>query len=463
MRIFPLLAKMPEEVQRHFRKHSIPECENADDSFKNRIYGSMSVMGTRLAFTHSEHPVASDDHLNAFESIIPCDGGMLIPPSIFHAMEAKNIIRKCPRTLFSDNNIEAMKNGVNPDNVIYLAQDTGVDFETEMRGRVYFAHCKGLVISCCIQSVLTKNAKRIWQEGSGEILGRYQKFHNPPKWRYIVRQFYALKCIRDRDNYRMVKLCDEMANNHYKRMSVGIIVRATFIENRPSIEHQLDHGRQDKDDDSLENTSWVTPSVNCDKDHIDRSMPTSDLYTIWYLPYGNDRVLQDGRWYEHPTMEGILFHHSGNYVFNEKSGKFLGIMVKTYKKSGWQRVTVQVRGKTRFMNRVALEAFEGIPLQEKEQSDHMNRIRTDNSKGNLRRCSSLFNNRYKRPTRVSPITGVQGVTYNDLDEGYFIARVQMMTPDERTSSKTKTKWFSVKTHGYNEALQLAKNWRQRFG
>lgn len=135
---FPSLAKMPAEVRRHFRKRLIPECEEADGSFQHRVKGS--VIGTRITFTHSEHPAASDDDLNAFESLIPCDGGVLVPPSIFHALEAKNKIRKCARTLWSDNSIDAMENGVNTEDVVYLAQDTGVDFEKEIRGRVYFAH-----------------------------------------------------------------------------------------------------------------------------------------------------------------------------------------------------------------------------------------------------------------------------------------------------------------------------------
>ena len=67
---------------------------------------------------NQEHLAASDDDLSAFESIIPCDGGVLVPPSIFHAMEAKHKIRKCARTLWSDNNIEAMENGVNPEDVV---------------------------------------------------------------------------------------------------------------------------------------------------------------------------------------------------------------------------------------------------------------------------------------------------------------------------------------------------------
>lgn len=128
------------------------------------------------------------------------------------------------------------------------------------------------MISCCVETAQPRRAKKIWQEGSGEILGRYKKgigIGQKPEWRYVVRQFYVLKCHRNDDNYRFVCLFDELANDNLKKMKVGIIVRATFVENRPSFKHQLDHGRQDKDDDSVESTSWVTVSENLDADHKD--------------------------------------------------------------------------------------------------------------------------------------------------------------------------------------------------
>ena len=188
----------------------------------------------------------------------------------------------------------------------------------------------------------------------------------------------------------------------------------------------------------------------------------SDLYTTSHLPPGNDVVLQDGQWDEHPTEEGILFHHSGNYVYDEKTENFLRIVVRTYKKSGYQDVHVCIRRKKRHMNHVALEAFDGVLMQKKEQSDHLNHIRTDNSKGNLRRCFSLFNNRNRRPFSVSPVTGIQGVIYRHAEER-FIARVRMMIPGERQISKSKSTSWSVKKYGYDKALRLAKEWRQRFG
>lgn len=185
----------------------------------------------------------------------------------------------------------------------------------------------------------------------------------------------------------------------------------------------------------------------------------SDLYTTSLLPLGNDGVLQDGEdWYEHPDEKGILFHPSGRYVYDEDNEHFLSIYVSIYKKSGWQNVFVSIRGKKRYMGRAALEAFEGERLKYKEQSDHKNHVRTDNSKENLRRCHSLFNNRFRLPFNVSEVTKTQGVTYQ---EGRYIATVRVFTPGERRISKATSKCFYVSQHGDEKALQLAKEWRNK--
>ena len=75
-----------------------------------------------------------------------------------------------------------------------------------------------------------------------------------------------MKCTRDTANYRMVQI--QSAGSGI-RIVVGVLVQAAFGSFRPSPEHELDHGDQNKHNDSIWNTTWVTRSENNSKEYKD--------------------------------------------------------------------------------------------------------------------------------------------------------------------------------------------------
>ena len=99
-------------------------------------------------------------------------------------------------------------------------------------------------------------ARENWQNGAGDILGRratVRKSGKPANSQYLVRRYQFVKCVRDRNDFRAVSLVDERANGHKKEMYVGALVQSTFVCPRPSADHELDHGNQDTNNDSVDN------------------------------------------------------------------------------------------------------------------------------------------------------------------------------------------------------------------
>lgn len=107
-------------------------------------------------------------------------------------------------------------------------------------------------------------------------------------------------------------------------------------------------------------------------------------------------------------MSDLLISEDGKHVYDKAHRQFIPIRVKSYH-SGWVSVYIFVDDRMKSFNVVALEAFENAPLEEGETSDHANHDRTDNSITNIRRRHILFQGNHRRPFRVSPVTGVQGV------------------------------------------------------
>ena len=166
-------------------------------------------------------------------------------------------------------------------------------------------------------------------------------------------------------------------------------------------------------------------------------------------------MCDEENWDEHPTLANVLVHTSGNYVYDAENGKHCVICRIERIRSGWVHCNVIIRSRTHSMHCIALEAFEGLELAPGEQVDHANHLRDVNSKANLRRCYGLFNANSRRPFRVSPVTGVQGVVYYE-DRNVFIAHVRVYTPDERTVSKRKTKTYNTKVYGL-ESVRIGRS------
>lgn len=123
-------------------------------------------------------------------------------------------------------------------------------------------------------------------------------------------------------------------------------------------------------------------------------------------------------------------------------------------------LTVSIAGSsTQQFNRIAPECFEGRLLDRWEESEHGNRIRTDNSKTYLAACTRLFNANNGGSNRISHRTRVMGVFYDPKGDIYLTSN-RIMTPGAATETKQVQNYFSVKKLGDKVAREQAIKWRQ---
>lgn len=243
------------EVQDRFFEQiqTIPDCANqrAGSSQKNRAKKSSKAFDVPVRS-------ASDDDLFDYETHVPPQGGCLIPPKIFRAMRRVGSVRKVSRNVVLENHVGDDRDG----DMVTLAQGEGLDFGDDPLGITYFAHRDGHVIGLSRVWHKKPKARSIMEKGSGEIYGL--RWHLRPCGNryplFLVQQTYFLTAVTRYDGYRHVFLADESASGHSKKMKIGVVVRSTFVCRRPSKDHTLEHGKQNKKDDSVENTDWCTMS-----------------------------------------------------------------------------------------------------------------------------------------------------------------------------------------------------------
>ena len=219
---------------------------------------------------------ATDEEANAFRAIIPANGGILMPPQVFCSMLKSGLIVKMSRTVVADNNVKTMKKRAAGEDyaeegMVYLNQDTGVAYLEDPSGALpscYYAHADGYIIACGREWIRRVLAKPYQLIGKGDILA-YEK--RPKTMFFLVRTYTILSNINKKDpaGYRLTRLYDERANGHAMVVHMGTMVRSTFECPRPSIDHQIGHHHQNKQDDSLSNTEWQTRSVNCNAENSD--------------------------------------------------------------------------------------------------------------------------------------------------------------------------------------------------
>jgi hypothetical protein len=260
--------------------------------------------------------------------------------------------------------------------------------------------------------------------------------------------------------YQYVNLSDRSAEQHSSQEHVGVIVLATFEENRPDgcvVDHY-----DGTDNNALYCIKWATYSEN---NQADRRRKETDKYTTQY-PVMDKGILrlQDPMvtWYAHPVHREYAVNEEGTHVrrgTNKDNYKLLRIRHKVFTQFKWVDVMVSIGKKDKCLNRFAVECFLGRELKNGEEADHVNRIHTDNSMSNLRARCRLFNANNKGLYRNNR-TGVTGVCFRE-SRNVYIASVQMYTPDSPTISKGYSVAFSVKMYGKEGAFDMAVSYRKR--
>jgi hypothetical protein len=101
----------------------------------------------------------------------------------------------------------------------------------------------------------------------------------------------------------------------------------------------------------------------------------------------------DDLWFPHPNQEEcpIEVNESGTHVCYNDNGKLKNIRIRRYqsKWAHWVNQCVTVNGKNWMFSRLALECFSGIMIG-RQQCDHLNIDRDDNSTTNLASRGILF-------------------------------------------------------------------------
>jgi hypothetical protein len=256
--------------------------------------------------------IARDEEVKEFEESLwnGTREDVFISPKIFRSMIRSGDVKMLHEDFCQDNRDKSSPT-LSANKKVTLGQDPGFVSQDEGykcdSGRiclsvVYYVHRNGFFIACHRLWVRVGANEKV-EKGTHDCLGvASRKTKNGKCYSaYLLRLFKILSPITNRDGYHYVNLFDRSVEQHSSVEHVGVIVLATFQENRP-YGCVVDH-YDGRDNNALYCIKWATYSEN----NQAHRRSSHEFHTTQYAVMEED-ILQDRMvtWYAHPKHRVTL-------------------------------------------------------------------------------------------------------------------------------------------------------------
>ena len=459
---------------------------------KRRTLLSTPAGGIEIATPNN---VASREEYDDFCSgLTPSDGvlgepilaeDVVLTPPIFRCMEKKGHIRKVPYNahfMATDNAEKRLEECIqfaqNPnfvethdvqssDRTGYFRLDKGYEGDgyrvlpnkTTIFPTVYYVTVDGFVIACTRAYVSPGTAEQLLQAGTGDILGRrFKSTCRGRSYQYFVRRYSVMRSSVSTHNAKRTFLgVDCSMSSQQANIDLGALMLVSFVGPRPEkgMKYVVQH-----DDESWNNAisclRWIPRAENNMKENLDPNAAEKRAkYVTGTVMEIDESTLDTDEWLEHPTLP-IMINLGGNHVYHHGMQKFLTIRHTKWILRDWEEQSVTVDRCSKGLPKLVLECKLGRELQTKsgETVEHIDSDRTNNHVDNLIPRHRLFQANAKKKHKDPTTSKMLGIAKCKDTDRYY-AEVQVYTPDDKTASVQKRKYFSAFQYGSLEKAKEA--------